>query len=69
VCRDLGCEGWEAEWRGWGGGGGEGDLVDVGLLDGLDNDRCVDFVCEIKLFTRCAAITLCAFLFLYRSIL
>jgi hypothetical protein len=50
------------------GAGGE-DLVDVGHLIGLDKDRCVEFWFEIKLFVGCAAITLWAFLFLYRSIL
>jgi hypothetical protein len=56
-CRERG--GWD---------GGE-DLVDVGHLVGLDKDRCVDFLFGIKLFLGCAAITLCAFLFVYRSIL
>ncbi len=51
-------------WLRWG-----EDLVDVGHLVGLDKDRCVDFLFGIKLFLGCAAITLCAFLFLYRSIL
>ncbi len=45
------------------------DLVDVGHLGGLDNDRFVDFVCGINLFLRCTAITLSTLLFLYRSIL
>ena len=58
-----------ADCEGRGGGGGEEDLVDVGHLVGLDKDRCVDFLFGIKLFLGCAAITLCAFLFLYRSIL
>ncbi len=44
-------------------------MADVGHLVGLGNDRCVDFVWEIKLFLGCAAITLCALLFLYMSIL
>ncbi len=58
-----------ADCGGRGGGGGEEDLVDVGHLVGLDKDRCVDVLFVMKLFLRCAAITLCAFLFLYRSIL
>ncbi len=56
---------WQTGGDGVGGVGGE-DLVDVGHLVGLDKDRCVDFLFEIKLFLGCAAITLCAFLFLYR---
>jgi hypothetical protein len=58
-----------ADYRGRGGGGGGEDLVDVGHLRGLDKDRCVDFLFEIKMFLGGAAITLCAFLFVYRSIL
>ncbi len=64
VVRDL----WRTDGDGVGGGGG-GDLVDVGHLVGLDKDRCVDILLGIKLFLGCAAITLCTFLFLYRSIL
>ncbi len=58
-----------ADCRGRGGGDGGGDLVDVGHLVGLDKDRCVDFLFGIKLCLGCAAITLCALLFLHRSIL
>jgi hypothetical protein len=48
--------------------GGVGENV-WWTLDTLDKDRCVDFLFGIKLFLGCAAITLCAFLFSYRSIL
>ncbi len=58
-----------ADCEGRGGGGGEEDLVDVGHLFGLDKDRCVDFLFGMKLVLGWAAITFCAFLFSYRSIL
>ncbi len=69
MCRGLCCGSLLADGEGRGGGGGGDDLVDVGHLVGLDKDRCVDLLFGIKLFLGCAAITLCAFLFLYMSIL